>query len=91
MVLRNAVRYLLGCVPGCLSGFLFITYPETMPARIPVFSHYSFVDDNDIVQSDGDDSSSTAIKLQRAVDTWEGGLKVTGGALGPEKSYWYLV
>ena len=38
MVLRNAVRYLLGCVPGCLSGFLFITYPETMPARIPVFS-----------------------------------------------------
>jgi hypothetical protein len=55
------------------------------------FVGYSFVDDNDIVQSDGDDSLSTAIKLQRAVDTWEGGLKVTGGALGPEKSYWYLV
>jgi hypothetical protein len=30
-------------------------------------------------------------KLQQVIDTWEGGLKVTGGALGPEKSYWYLV
>jgi hypothetical protein len=38
MVLRNGVRYLLGCVPGRLCGFLFTTYPETMPARIPVFS-----------------------------------------------------
>jgi hypothetical protein len=35
--------------------------------------------------------SRTVEGLQQAVDTWEGGLKVTGGALGPEKSYWYLV
>jgi hypothetical protein len=55
------------------------------------FVGYSFVDDNDTVQSDGDTPTNTVHKLQRAVDTWEGGLKVTGGALGPEKSYWYLV
>ncbi len=39
MVLRNVVRYLLRCVPGRLCGFLLTTYPETMPPRIPVFSH----------------------------------------------------
>ncbi len=37
---RAAFPYcVLGCVPGRLSGFLFTTYPETMPPRIPVFSH----------------------------------------------------
>jgi hypothetical protein len=55
------------------------------------FVGYSFVDDNDIIQIDGDSPQNTAQKLQLAVDTWEGGLKVTGGALGPDKSYWYLV
>ncbi len=38
IVLRNVVRYLLGCVPGRLRGFFLTTYPETMPPRIPVFS-----------------------------------------------------
>ncbi len=42
-------------------------------------------------QSDGDSPQNTALKLQNAIDAWEGGLKVTGAALGPEKSYWYLV
>jgi hypothetical protein len=55
------------------------------------FIGYSFVDDNDILQSDGSSPADTTIQLQQAVDTWEGVLKCTGGALGPEKSYWYLV
>jgi hypothetical protein len=55
------------------------------------FVGYSFVDDNDIVQSDGGQPRKTTVKLQQAVDTWEGGLKITGGALGPDKSYWYLI
>ena len=29
--------------------------------------------------------------MQAAVDHWEGGLKATGGALVPSKSYWYLI
>jgi hypothetical protein len=59
--------------------------------QVVEFVEYSFVDDNDIVQSDGDNPCNTARKLQLAVDAWEGGLKVTGGALGPDKSYWYLI
>jgi hypothetical protein len=55
------------------------------------FVGYSFVNDNDIVQSDGGQPRTTTVKLQQAVDTWEGGLKITGGALGPDKSYWYLI
>jgi hypothetical protein len=30
-------------------------------------------------------------KLQDVVDHWEGGLRVTGSALVPKKSYWYLI
>jgi hypothetical protein len=59
--------------------------------QIIEFVGYSCVEDNDIVQSDGDNPTETASKLQDAVDTWEGSLKITGGALGPKKSYWYLV
>jgi hypothetical protein len=29
--------------------------------------------------------------MQAAMDTWEGGLRATGGALKPEKSCWYLI
>jgi hypothetical protein len=35
----SGVRYLLGCATGHLWWFLLTTYPETMPPRIPVFSH----------------------------------------------------
>jgi hypothetical protein len=52
---------------------------------------YSFVDDTDIAQSNSERTPETTQKLQGAAATWEGGLKATGGALGPENSYWYLV
>jgi hypothetical protein len=55
------------------------------------FVGYSFVDNTDLLQSNGDNSTNTVIRLQEAIDTWEGVLKATGGALGPDKSYWYLV
>jgi hypothetical protein len=29
--------------------------------------------------------------MQAAMDTWEGGLRATGGSLDPEKSFWYLL
>jgi hypothetical protein len=56
-----------------------------------LFVGYSFVDDTDIIQSDDSSTQDTVRKLQGAVDTWEGSLKVTGGALGLDKSYWYLI
>jgi hypothetical protein len=29
-------------------------------------------------------------EMQQAIDTWEGGLRASGGALVPAKSYWFL-
>ena len=29
--------------------------------------------------------------MQRSLDHWEGGLRVSGGALSPAKSFWYLL
>ena len=50
----------------------------------------SFVDDTDLVYTAFD--SETPLEditphMQRAIDTWEGGLRATGGALVPEKSW----
>jgi hypothetical protein len=29
--------------------------------------------------------------MQRALNTWEGTLRATGGAIVPSKSFWYLI
>jgi hypothetical protein len=64
------------------------------------FVCYVFVDDTDLVHSslldypEGDDDIGTDIlinEMQEVVDTWEGGLRASGGALVPSKSYWYLI
>jgi hypothetical protein len=58
------------------------------------FVGYSFVDDTDLIQSasDPEDSSMTvAENMQRALDTWEGTLRATGGTIVPDKSFWYLI
>ncbi len=69
-------------------GFKLISPISTQLAS---FVGCSSLDDTDQVQSDGSSTEETASKLQEAVDCWEGGIKVTGGALGPNKSHWYLV
>ena len=55
---------------------------------------FAFVDDTDTVQS-GHHIHSTGEEVlqefQPAVDRWEGGLRATGGAIVPEKSFWYLL
>jgi hypothetical protein len=59
------------------------------------FVCYTFVDDSDVVHSsDGDNDSDTSdlvAEMQEVVDTWEGGLRASGGALVPTKSYWFLI
>lgn len=53
---------------------------------------FSFVDDTDLVTSDGDLSvDMTVERMQGAIDAWEGGIRATGGAIVPGKSHWYLV
>ena len=59
------------------------------------FVCYTFVDDSDVVHStmDGtdDDTSELVQEMQEVVDTWEGGLRASGGALASTKSYWFLI
>jgi hypothetical protein len=64
------------------------------------FVCYTFVNDSDVVHSRSDtnrtDDMSAATEtlvqeMQQAIDTWEGGLRASGGALVPAKSYWFLI
>jgi hypothetical protein len=73
-------------------GFDFM-YKTSIKGIHLLFMGYSFVDDTDIIQSGqpGEPFQVLAIRMQAAMDTWEGGLRETGGALEPEKSFWYLI
>jgi hypothetical protein len=57
------------------------------------FVGYSIVDDTDLIHSNPLDTSYTEViqKMQHSLDTWEGGLKATGGAIVPEKTFWHLI
>ena len=57
------------------------------------FVCYAFVDDTDLVHSSTSDLGYSQLvkEMQEVVDTWEGGLRASGGALVPAKSYWYLI
>jgi len=51
---------------------------------------FAFVDDTDLfcTNTPGEDLSTT---FQAALDRWAGGLRATGGALSPAKSFCYLI
>jgi len=58
------------------------------------FISYSFVDDMDLIQTGltiCSSSAKTLLIMQVALDLWNDGLRVTGGALVPEKSFWYAI
>ena len=58
------------------------------------FVGYAFVDDTDLVHTAKDMQTSglqVALEMQEGLDLWEGGLKATGGAIVPQKSFWYLI
>jgi hypothetical protein len=57
------------------------------------FVGYSFVDDTDLVTSRGLNAGAIDVvqAMQSAMDLWQGGIRATGGALAPSKSYWVLV
>ena len=55
---------------------------------------YAFVDDVDLIESTRNDTDTwveVAKRMQDALTLWEGVLSATGGALVPDKSFWYLV
>ena len=55
---------------------------------------FGFVDDTDLILNNdrpGVSSEDLIHEAQLELSTWEGLISATGGALAPEKSYWYLV
>jgi hypothetical protein len=63
-------------------GFGFM-YKTSIEGKQLHFVGCSFVDDTDIIQSGqpGEHFQVLATRMQAAMDTWEGGLLATGGAL----------
>ena len=53
---------------------------------------FIFVDDTDLIVmgQPHDDAQVVITKMQQAIKFWNGILRVSGGALKPEKCYWYL-
>ena len=56
---------------------------------------FAFVDDTDLLALQMGDTNITfdevADQMQEAIDRWEGGLKATGGAIVPRKSWVYAL
>ena len=53
---------------------------------------FAFVDDADLIHANPDVPTAELLQeAQTMLSTWEGLLRATGGALAPEKSYWYLI
>ena len=53
---------------------------------------FLFVDDTDLVVMREKDEDETEVysRLQQPINFWNGILRVSGGALNPEKCYWYF-
>jgi hypothetical protein len=81
---------ILTCMRSKGFGLKFISPISSTQVR---FSGYAFVNDTDLLQviSALQQYGFAISSLQQAIDTWEGGLKVAGGALVPEKTFWYLI
>ena len=59
-----------------------------------IMACFMFVDDDQINQTAKDNTQpgeEVVPEAQRGLDSWVGYLSCTGGAINPEKSYWYLV
>ena len=56
---------------------------------------YSYVDDTDLITYNWADPAilidEVMYHMQTAIDRWEGGLKASGGALVPSKSWVYPI
>jgi hypothetical protein len=79
--------------PGVRDNGLCCQFIAPFSAHATTFSGFSLVDDTDliIVRIQGADYHSVLTQLQVSVDTWEGCLKATCGAIVPKKSFWFLI
>lgn len=70
------------------------TFFSAMSVTLIAFVCYAFVDDTDVVHTAQDvftTGKTIMVEMQTVIDHWEGGLRATGGAIVPKKSYWYLI
>ena len=70
------------------------TFLTAISVSLVAFVCYAFVDDTDIVHTAQDvytTGEDIMRQMQTVIDHWEGGLRATGGAIVPKKSYWYLI
>jgi hypothetical protein len=75
------------------SGFE-LNYITALSATSIVLAGFAFVDNTDLLHVAPHPSTpaETLIpQMQQVVDTWEGLLRATGGALRDDKSYWHLL
>ena len=68
---------------------------EAISNKIHHTAGFAFVDDTDLIEADlregGITIEKTLDKMQQAINRWEGGLKATGGAIRPDKSWAYPI
>ena len=78
---------------GCICQFKSAITGEEVS-----FVGFAFVDDMDksvsspLTNGTDEELEQAAVALgQQSADVWEGGMRATGGAVGPEKSFWCLI
>ena len=68
---------------------------EPIRKKIHHTAGFAFVDDTDLIEADLREErqtlKSTMRRMQNAINRWEGGLKATGGAIRPDKSWAYPI
>ena len=55
---------------------------------------FCFVDDTDVIEAGNTvhhSGESICSSVQEAATLWSGGIRATGGAINPEKSFWWLI
>ena len=74
-------------------GFV-ATFTSAMSSSKVEFCGFLIVDDADLLFNAPDNESEATAMLpqfQAMVDCWEENLRVTGGGINPDKSFWYLL
>jgi hypothetical protein len=70
------------------------TFLTAISVSLVAFVCYAFVNDTDVVHTAQDvytTGEEIMRQMQTVIDRWEGGLRATGGAIVPKKSYWYQI
>jgi hypothetical protein len=71
-----------------------LTFTTALSGTLVAIACFAFVDDTDVIHSRDDVNTpgeAVAAEMQSVMDIWEGGIRATGGALNPSKSYWYMI